>query len=55
MFFGDPNLLETSLHNDFNTMIRNIVIREEQYGDLIEYNKQIINKKRDQDGMILVH
>lgn len=42
MFFGNPQLLERSLHNDLNTFIKNIKAREDQHLTLLQYNKAVI-------------
>lgn len=42
MFYGNNDLLEKNLHNDLNTLIKNIKIREDQHLTLLQYNKGLI-------------
>lgn len=44
MFFGNPDLLERSLHNDLNILIKNVKAREDQHLTLLQYNKGLITQ-----------
>lgn len=46
MFFGNPDLLERNLHNDLNTLIKNIKLREDQHFSILQYNKNLIQQQR---------
>lgn len=44
MFYGNSDLLEKTLHNDLNTLIKNVKAREDQHLTLLQYNKGLIEQ-----------
>lgn len=60
MFLGDICSIEQHLNNDWTLILKNIKIREDCLYELLQYNKKVITKQRDEDELfindeILVH
>ena len=53
MFFGDPELLERCLHNDLNSLIKNIKQRDEQYIEIVKYNRAILAENKFDNQLFL--
>ena len=49
MFFGNSELLERSLHNDLNNLIKNVKVREDQHFLILQYNKNLIIQQKEID------
>lgn len=51
MFYGNSELLEKTLHNDLNTLIKNVKAREDQHLTLLQYNKGLIEQLSEMDSI----
>ena len=55
MFYGNPELLERNLHNDLNTLVKNVKAREDQHLTLLQYNKGLIAQLLEMDSIPFLH
>ena len=54
MYFEDDTVLESHLNNDWAVFLRNQKKREECHYELLQYNKRVVAKQRDEDDELFV-
>ena len=47
--------MEKNLHNDLNTLIKNIKTREDQHLAILQYNKNLIAKQKELDSIAFLN
>jgi len=47
--------LESHLNNDWPTILKNLKQREDSLLELLQYNKEIISRQRDDDDELFVN
>lgn len=55
MFFGSSEGLEKALHNDLNTLIKNVKLREDQHLSILQYTKNLLSQQKQLDSIAFLH
>lgn len=55
MYFGDVGELESHLNNDCTVLLKNLKAREDQHHELLQYNRRIIQKQREEDDELFIN
>jgi hypothetical protein len=55
MYFGDVSEMEAHLNNDWTLIFKNIKIMEDFHYELLQYNKRILMKQRNEDDDLFIN